>query len=172
MEKTGALGQGLQWIVDRLKGRDWVALILVSIIFACGGATIGMQEEFIALTPLLMAFSRSLGYNSFVAIGMSFGAAVLGSAFSPMNPFAVVLAQKEAELPLLSGLEFRLVFLIIALVAYILFLWLYTRANPVDKKPMNAPGETISLRSILILLLVALTFGVVTSGLLPSGLGF
>ncbi|MEN8788815.1 MAG: YfcC family protein, partial [Flavobacteriaceae bacterium] len=97
VEKTGALGQGLQWVVDRLKGRDWVALVLVSVIFATGGATIGMQEEFIALTPLLIAFSRSLGYNVFVAIGMSFGAAVVGSAFSPMNPFAVVLAQKEAE---------------------------------------------------------------------------
>ncbi len=172
VEKTGAMGQGLQWVVDQLKGRDWIALVLVSVIFATGGATIGMQEEFIALTPLLIAFSRSLGYNAFVAIGMSFGAAVLGSAFSPMNPFAVVLAQKEADLPLLSGLEFRVVFLIIALVAYILFLWLYARANPEDKKPMNAPGETISVRSILILLLVGLTFGVVTYGLLLLDWGF
>ncbi|MEN8800239.1 MAG: YfcC family protein, partial [Flavobacteriaceae bacterium] len=172
VEKTGALGQGLQWVVDRLKGRDWVALVLVSVIFATGGATIGMQEEFIALTPLLIAFSRSLGYNVFVAIGMSFGAAVVGSAFSPMNPFAVVLAQKEAELPLLSGLEFRLVFLIVALIAYIIFLWRYARVNAVEKKPMNAPGESISLRSVLILLLLAVTFGVVTYGLLFLDWGF
>lgn len=172
VEKTGALGQGLQWIVDRLRGQDWVALVLVCIIFATGGATIGMQEEFIALTPVLIAFSRSLGYNAFVAIGMSFGAGVLGSAFSPMNPFAVVLAQQEAELPLLSGLGFRLAFLIIALVVYIFFLWRYARTNPVKKQPMSDTGETISLRSGLILLLVALTFGVVTYGLLFLDWGF
>ena len=172
VEKTGALGQGLQWLVDRLKGQDWVALVLVSIIFATGGVTIGMQEEFIALTPLLIAFSRSLGYNAYVAIGMSFGAAVLGAAFSPMNPFAVVLAQQEAELPLLSGLGFRLVFLLIALVVYIIFLWRFARANPVEKQPMSTTREAITARSGLILLLVALTFGVVTYGLLFLDWGF
>jgi uncharacterized ion transporter superfamily protein YfcC len=172
IEKMGALGQGLQWIVNRLKGRDWIALVLVSVIFATGGATIGMQEEFIALTPLLIAFSRSMGYNAFVAIGMSFGAGVIGAAFSPMNPFAVVLAQQEAELPLLSGMEFRLLFLLIALLAYIFFLWRYARANPVEKQPMTESGEKISARNGLILFLVAVTFGIVTYGLLLLDWGF
>ena len=172
IEKTGALGQGLQWIVDRLRGRDWIALVLVSIIFATGGATIGMQEEFIPLTAILIAFSRSMGYNAFVAIGMSFGAAVVGAAFSPMNPFAVVLAQQEAELPLLSGSEFRLVFLLVALVAYIFFLWRYGKANPVEKQPMSESDKKISTRNGVILFLVALTFGVVTYGLLLMDWGF
>jgi uncharacterized ion transporter superfamily protein YfcC len=172
VEKTGAIGQGLQWIVDRLKGQDWVALVLVSLIFATGGATIGMQEEFIALTPILIAFSRSMGYNVYVAVGMSFGAAVVGSAFSPMNPFAVVLAQQEAELPLLSGLGFRLAFLLIALGAYIIFLWRYAKVNKVEKQPMSENVETISPRNGLILFLVALTFGIVTYGLLLLDWGF
>lgn len=172
IEQTGALGQGLQWVVDRLGGQDWVALVFVSIVFATGGVTIGMQEEFIALTPILIAFSRSLGYNAFVAIGMSFGAAVLGAAFSPMNPFSVVLAQQEAELPLLSGTGFRLVFLIIVLIAYIFFLWRFARSNPVEKKPMTESGEAISMRSGLILILVGITFGVVTYGLLLLDWGF
>ena len=172
VEKTGALGQGLQWVVDRLKGRDWIVLVLVCVIFATGGATIGMQEEFIPLTPILIAFSRSMGYNAFVAIGMSFGAAVLGAAFSPMNPFAVVLAQQEAELPLLSGMEFRLVFLLVALLAYIFFLWRYGKANPVEKQPMSETDEKISARNGLTLFLVALTFGVVTYGLLLLNWGF
>ncbi|WP_373019328.1 YfcC family protein [Muriicola sp.] len=172
VEKTGVLGHGLQWVVDRLRGRDWIALMLVTAIFAAGGATIGMQEEFIALTPLLIAFSRSMGYNTFVAIGMSFGAAVIGSAFSPMNPFAVVLAQKEAELPLLSGLNFRLAFLILVLVLYLLFLWRYARLNRMEKVPMSDTGTPISVRSGIILGLIALTFGVVTYGLLFLGWGF
>ncbi|MCX2718097.1 YfcC family protein [Lentiprolixibacter aurantiacus] len=172
IEKTGAMGQGLQWVVDRLKGRDWVALVLVSIVFATGGATIGMQEEFIALTPLLIAFSRSLGYNAFVAIGMSFGAGVVGAAFSPMNPFSVVLAQQEAELPLLSGMEFRLVFLLVALVAYVFFLWRYARANTIEKQPMTDTDEKMSARNGLILFLVAVTFSIVTYGLLLMDWGF
>jgi len=172
IEKTGALGLGLQWIVDRLEGRQGIALIFTTLVFATGGATIGMQEEFIALTPVLILFCRSMGYNAFVAIGLSYGAAVVGAAFSPMNPFAVVIAQQEAELPLLSGLGFRVAFLVAALLLYIGFLWSYAKRNPVEVKPMPGSGETLTLRTGLILSLVALTFGVVTYGLLFLGWGF
>ena len=46
-----------------------------------------------------------------VAVSMSAGAAFVGSAFSPINPFQVGIAQKLAQLPLLSGGGFRSVFL-------------------------------------------------------------
>ena len=36
---------------------------------------------------------------------MSIGSAAVGIAFSPINPFSVGIAQKVAQLPLLSGLE-------------------------------------------------------------------
>ena len=172
IEKTGALGLGLQWIVDLLEGRQGIALIFTTLVFATGGATIGMQEEFIALTPVLILFCRSMGYNAFVAIGLSYGAAVVGAAFSPMNPFAVVIAQQEAELPLLSGLGFRLAFLVAALLLYIGFVWSYAKRNPVEAKPMPGSGDTLTLRTGLILALVALTFGVVPYGLLFLGWGF
>ncbi|MDM9630920.1 YfcC family protein [Robiginitalea aurantiaca] len=172
IEKTGALGQGLQVVVDRLKGREALALILVSILFAAAGATIGLQEEIIALAPILILFCRSMGYNSLVALGISYGSAVLGAAFSPINPFAVVLAQKEAELPLLSGSGYRLVILGIALVLWIWYLWRYARKNRVTAVPMKTEGAGISWRTGLILFLLCLTFAVVTYGLITLDWGF
>ena len=71
IEKTGALGHGLQVVVDRLKGRESLALIVVSVLFAAAGATIGLQEEIIALAPILILFCRSMGYNALVALGVS-----------------------------------------------------------------------------------------------------
>lgn len=172
IEKTGALGQGLQVLVDRLQDRESLAIVFVSILFAAAGATIGLQEEIIALAPILILFGRSMGYNTIVALGISYGAAVLGAAFSPMNPFAVVLAQKEAQLPLLSGGGYRLLFLGIALAIWIGYMWRYAIKNRVPSIPMETEGKVLTWRTGLILALLSLTFTIVTYGLVSLDWGF
>jgi len=171
IEKTGALTQGLSKLVSLLKGKEVLALIIVSAFFTAGGATIGLQEEVIALTPMLLLFGRSLGYNTYTTIYMSYGSSVLGSSFSPSNPFAVMIAQKVAGLPLLSGSGLRLVFLVIAFIIWMLFIIRYARKNSVSKTAPNLNGK-VSNRSKIILGLLALTFGTVTYGLLKLGWGF
>ncbi len=172
IEKSGALGQGLQKAVRLLRGREVWALLLVSTLFATAGATIGMQEEIIAMTPILILFCRSLGYNTLVAMGISYGSAVLGSAFSPSNPFAVIIAQQEAELPLMSGSNYRLIILLLALVLWNAYLVYYARRNPVEKVPMGPVDKRLSPGSVLILTLVGSTFVLVTYGLLELDWGF
>ncbi len=172
IEKTGALGQGLQRVVMVMRGREYLALILVSLMFAAAGATIGLQEEILGMLPILILFYRSLGYNILVALAGSFGSAILGAAFSPANPFAVVLAQQEAELPLMSGSLFRLVFLLIALGLWNAYLIYYARRNPVEKIPMEASGKAINWRHGLVLALLVGTFSAVTYGMIMLDWGF
>ena len=172
IEKTGALGQGLQRVVAVMRGREFLAFVLVSILFAAAGATIGLQEEILGMLPILLLFYRSLGYNILVALAGSFGSAVLGAAFSPANPFAVVLAQQEAELPLMSGSLFRLAFFLLALALWNGYLLRYARRNPVEKIPMEASGQAISWRHGLVLALLVGTFSVVTYGLISLDWGF
>lgn len=172
IEKSGALGQGLQRAVGLLNGRETWALLLVSLLFATAGATIGMQEEIIAMTPILILFCRSLGSNTLVAIGISYGSAVLGSAFSPSNPFAIIIAQQEAELPLMSGSGYRLVVFLLALILWNAYLMAYAKRNPVEKEPMGPVDKRLSTASMVILSLVGATFGLVTYGLLRLNWGF
>lgn len=169
IEKTGALGQGLQRVVDLLKGREVMALVLVSLLFAAAGATIGLQEEIIALAPILILFARSMGYDAFAALGVSYGSAVLGAAFSPINPFAVVIAQEAAELPLLSGSGFRLVVMGLAFVLWTGVMVRYARKNRVPKKAIETEGDRLTPGSILILCLLVATFVWVTYGMLQWG---
>lgn len=171
IEKTGALSEGLGKLVELLKGKEVLALIIVSAIFTAGGATIGLQEEVIALTPILLLFGKSLGYDPFATIYMSYGSSVIGSSLSPSNPFAIILAQEEAGLPLLSGSIFRLVVLGIAFVIWVAYLIRYTSQNRVDKVKMASTGQSISVRSKIILSLLSITFGVVIYGLLALGWG-
>ncbi|MDG1572254.1 YfcC family protein [Robiginitalea sp. M366] len=172
IEKSGVLGQGLQRIVDLLRGREALAIVVVSLLFATAGATIGLQEEVIAMAPVLVMFSRSMGYNALLALAMSFGSAILGAAFSPMNPFAVLMAQQEAGLPLMSGALFRVGVLAVALAVWIAYLLRYARRNPVEKVPMDGSHATLGPRGLLIFGLLVATFGLVTYGLLQWDWGF
>ena len=172
IEKTGVLGQGLQALVRRLKGKESLAIILISLLFATAGATIGLQEEVIALTPVLMLFGKSMGYRIPLTIAMSFGSAVIAAAFSPLNPFAVLIAQKEADIPLLSGSGFRLAVLLVVLAIWILYLMYFARKYPAEKVTMDSGGEPIRGRVYAILGLTVGDFVWVTVGILKWGWEF
>ena len=115
VDATGALRRGVTSLTRALQGRDLLIIPVVAVPFAIGGVVQNLQEEIIPLIPVLLILTRRLGFNAMVAVAMSAGAAFVGSAFSPINPFQVAIAQQLAELPLASGALFRIVFLLIAL---------------------------------------------------------
>lgn len=172
IEKTGALNQGLNQLITVLKGKEVLALIIIIVLFLTAGFTIALQEEIIAMTPILLLFARTIGYNKSTIIAASYGSAVVGASFSPFNPFGVLIAQKEAEVELLSGTQFRLIFLLIACLAWILFIVRYAQKNRVEKTTLELDVKKLTVRSKAILSLLALTFGFVTYGLIVLEWGF
>jgi len=167
IEKTGALKDGITYLTAKLEGKEQIAIIIVSIAFLFGGASVGLQEELVAMTPVILYLCAKLGYNSYVAVGCSFGSAIIGAAFSPINPFAAVLAQNEVGLPFLSGLEFRLIVLAIAFIVWMYLLLRYGRKNRVQKsKTEEIISNSIPIRSLIILGLLGITFGIVIYGML------
>ena len=63
IEKSGALNQGLNQLILTLKGKEQYALVIITILFLLAGFAIALQEEVIAMTPILLLFGRNLGYN-------------------------------------------------------------------------------------------------------------
>ena len=118
VDKTGALRGGVGWLATRLARRETLIIPGAARVFAAAGAAEGMWEEIIALMPVLLVLTRGVGFDALTAVSMSLGAAGIGSSFSPMNPFGVGIAQRFAELPILSGWPFRLAVLVPA-VAYL-----------------------------------------------------
>jgi len=173
IEKTGALKEGIEYLTVVLKGKEEIVLILVSLVFLAGGVLSGLQEEIIAMTPVLLYLSSRLGYDAFVALAISFGAAILGAAFSPINPFAVVIAQNEAGLDFLSGSAYRLIILVIAFSVWMFMVIRYANKNRVIKEvPDSNIQSRLSGRSVIILGLVALTFMILIVGMLKYNWGF
>jgi uncharacterized ion transporter superfamily protein YfcC len=90
---------------------------------------------------------------------MSLGAAAVGAAFSPVNPFQVVIAQKVAELPTGSGFGFRVAFLIPALGLWILGTIYHARRTQVPAEaPGSGPGASLDWRDITVLLAIVAAF--------------
>ena len=172
IEQTGALKQGIVRLTSVLKGREEVALIIVSIFFAAGGALVGLQEEIIAMTPVLLFFSRSIGYDAFVSVFISYGSAVVGSSFSPFNPFAAMVAQKEAGLVFLSGSGFRLIIFFCAFVCWMFLIIRYANKNTIKKEDGDSVKHPLSIRSTIILVLLALTFMALIYGMLFQNWSF
>ncbi|HEY5658279.1 MAG TPA: YfcC family protein [Myxococcota bacterium] len=178
VDRTGALRVAVDALARALRGRGILVIPVVSAFFATGGALQNTQEEIIALMPVLLILVRRVGFDATTAVAMSFGPAAVGAAFSPINPFQVVIAQQLAELPVLSGGGFRLVFLLLALAVWIGGTMRYARrvyeppaaAERAPDEPSGAPDR--GGRTALVLLIVLLAFGVFSFGLLRLGWGF
>ncbi len=117
------------WLVGRLENRETLVIPIVSVAFATGGALENMSEEIIALVPVLLLVTRRLGFDALTAVAISIGAAGVGAAFSPINPFQVQIAQKLAGVPLLSGFVFRSCVLAIAVAGWIAGTWRHADQN-------------------------------------------
>ena len=119
VERTGTFLRLVHALVRRLRGRGLLVIPVASVPFALGGVMMQMQEELVAFAPVLLLLVRQLGFSPTTAVAMSLGPAAIGAAFSPVNPFQVVIAQKVAELPPASASGFRIAFLLPALAIWI-----------------------------------------------------
>ncbi|MBA2572632.1 MAG: YfcC family protein, partial [Gemmatimonadetes bacterium] len=73
VDRTGVLRRGVDWLVGRLQNRAALVIPVSCIVFALGGVLINMQEEFIALIPVLLILTRRMGFSPLVAVAMSMG---------------------------------------------------------------------------------------------------
>lgn len=173
VDETGTFKRGVGRLIKALHGRDLLVIPAVSVVFALGGIVENMQEEIIALVPALLLLTRSLGFGPVVTVSMCLGAAMVGSAFSPINPFQVEIAQKLAGLPLLSGAVFRIVFLVLALALWIAATMRYAVATRGVARAVSPEEEEPLKRSDLVVLgMVAATFMFLVLGIMKWGWDF
>ena len=107
--KTGAIDAGIYAFIEKTKGLERLALPCLFVLFSLGGATFGMAEECIPFSMIMVPFVIALGYDSIVAVVVTYVASQVGNAASWMSPFSVAVAQGIAGVPVLSGATFRLV---------------------------------------------------------------
>jgi uncharacterized ion transporter superfamily protein YfcC len=106
------------------------------IMFSVFGAVFGMSEETIAFIIIFVPLAISMGYDSIVGVSMCFVAAGLGFAGALLNPFTIGIAQGLADIPLFSGIEYRMFMWGVINMIGIAYVLRY--ANKVKKNPRSS----------------------------------
>jgi len=167
----------------RKLGVDNIIITMVMLLFSLFGAVFGMSEETIAFVVVFIPLAIQMGYDSIVGVSMCYVAAHVGFAGAMLNPFTIGIAQGIADLPLFSGLEYRMFCWAVLTVVGIAFVLWY--AHRVKAKPERSPVHklddywrervesnqetSLTLRHGLILVVLLLTIVALVVGVLAWG---
>jgi uncharacterized ion transporter superfamily protein YfcC len=117
-------------------GVNNIIMTLIMIIFSLFGSVFGMSEETIAFIIIFVPMAISMGYDSIVGVCLCFFAAGLGFAGATFNPFTIGIAQGLSDVPLFSGIEYRLFCWVIITTIGIAFILRY--AAKIRKDPTKS----------------------------------
>lgn len=121
------------WRFLKFLGIENIIIALIMIVFSLFGAIFGMSEETIAFTIVFIPLAIRMGYDSIVGVAMCYVGAHIGFAGALLNPFTIGIAQGISNLPLFSGIEYRLFCWVVITITGIAFILWY--ANKVKKNP-------------------------------------
>ena len=187
LEKTGAIDAAIALMVRKTKTHPKYANVFIGIIMivlAIWGSTGTMSyEEIIAFIPIFVAVAIALGYDAMVGVAISVVPVGVGFAAATVNPFTIGVAQTIAELPMFSGIGYRILILAVMtaiLIAYVMWYAARIKKDPtksltygvdmsdmtVDEERMNTPMTTERKLSLLALLVAVgfMAWGLITQG--------
>ena len=139
LNSTGAISVGIGRFIRSVGRYHKVVLVAITLLFSLAGAIFGMSEETIPFVGIVVPLVVSMGYDAFLGMFIVYVAANVGFSSAFLNPFTVGIAQEMAELPLFSGMEYRLFCWAILTLLLILFVLFY--AKSVYKAPQAAAEQ-------------------------------
>jgi len=120
----------------RYLGANNIILTIIMLMFSFFGAIFGMSEETIAFIIIFVPMAISMGYDSIVGVSLCFVAAGLGFAGALLNPFTIGIAQGLSDIPLYSGIEYRM--FCWAVINVIGIAWVLRYARKIKRNPKKS----------------------------------
>lgn len=177
LTENGTLNRAIRVLTRKLGSRTHLLIPVCMFLFGVLGATLGIFEEVYGLISVFMGITVALGYDAVVGGAVVYVGVATGFAAAITNPFSVGIAQSIAELPISSGLWYRVVIFLVFQSAAVWYVMRYAKrvkADPtrsiiygeqaaVPPAPAEDGGE-MTLRQKLCLLLFFVTIGVLLYG--------
>ena len=160
LNATGAVSAGIGRFISRVGKRDKWVLVALTLLFSLGGAVFGMSEETIPFVGMVVPLMLSMGYDAFMGMLIVYVASNVGFSSAFLNPFTVGIAQGMADLPLFSGMGYRLVcwgVLTALLVAFVLVYAARTRKKADASLEVSPAPEALTGRQKAILAVLGVT---------------
>ena len=168
LNATGAVEAGIQRFIVRIGKRDILVLVALTVLFSLAGAVFGMSEETIPFVGIVVPLVVSMGYDAFMGMLVVYVASNVGFSSAFLNPFTVGIAQGMADLPLFSGMGYRIFCWAFLTLLMVVFVWFYARRTKGSPTVIpSAAKESVRLTRrqawilvVLLLTVVALIVGV------------
>lgn len=137
INKSGAIHTGIYSAIDRMRGKEFLLIATIIILFALGGAVGALANSVIPFVAIGVLLVKALKFDAIVAVAITFNAAFIGFSAGFLNPYTVGVAHNIAELPLFSGMTFRLIAFVLLVGVTIWYTWRYC------KKILNDPSKSL-----------------------------
>ena len=178
LNATGAVGAGISRFIAVVGKRDKLVLLALTLLFSLAGAVFGMSEETIPFIGIVVPLVVSMGYDAFMGMLIVYVASNVGFSAAFLNPFTIGIAQGMADLPLFSGMGYRVfcwAFLTVLLMVFVFFYARRTRTVPSASSTLDASdsgsGASVPLSRrqtwilmVLLVTVIALIVGVTCWG--------
>ena len=123
-------------LVDKFKGRKFLLISAVALLFMCFGAFLGLFEEMLTLLPIMAILAVSIGFDSFTGFLISVVACGFGFSSAITNPFTVIFASKMVGVNPMINIWLRIVIFLVSYGLLLFFIYLYTRK--IEKNPESS----------------------------------
>jgi uncharacterized ion transporter superfamily protein YfcC len=140
LAKTDAINSLINKLARAHRTSTFLQTMFIPVLmfmFSLGGATFGMNEEIIPFVLIIVPICLALGYDSIIGVAIPLVGAHVGFASAYLNPFNVGIAQGIADVPLFSGIGYRVICWLISTFVAIAFLLYYVKKH--SRKPEISP---------------------------------
>lgn len=187
---TGAINAGIQKLI-RKTGRLGIGFIPI-MAFAIGlcSSTFGMYEEAIPFILIITPLMLAMGFDSMIGVFIMYWSIAVGFACGITNPYNVAIGQAIANVPLYTGTWFRIISFVVFMSITSIAIMSYARKvqkNPraslsyeedqekrarVQTDSQTAEEHEMTTPRVLVLVLLAISFGILMYGLIARSWGF
>ena len=161
LNATGAVEAGIRRFIVKIGKRDLFVLVALTVLFSLAGAVFGMSEETIPFVGIVVPLVVSMGYDAFMGMLIVYVASNVGFSSAFLNPFTVGIAQGMADLPLFSGMGYRIFCWAFLTVLMVVFVCIYARRTKKTPIVIQSAGEEsvqpLTRRQAWILVVLLLT---------------
>ncbi len=121
---------------ERFRDRRKLLLLLISLLFYCFGAFLGLFEEMLTMLPVVAALCVMLGFDSFSGFLCCILACGFGFASAITNPFTVLLASAIIGVDPMLHIWYRV--LIFLVMFGLLAVWLLCYLRRLERDPEHS----------------------------------
>ena len=154
-DRTRSIDAGINALIVKTKGNYKVLIITVAFIFGMLSSLGLAANAVIAFIPIGIALSRSMKLDAITGVAVVYLGYYAGNAVGILDPTILGTAQTLAEVPLFSGVVFRIVLFAVLIVATITYIVWYAKriANNPEKSYMagmesDDPDEDDSVHEV------------------------